>query len=439
MYPLRFHLMFSLFFPAAWRTLASPIYQYHHGSQATEAFASRSYFYVGGEYITISSNNTLFVNQMYVEHLVPSRVEQPYPIVFIHGQGMTGTVRTLLSSTLSHVLQSHAYLPKSKLKQNWLNKPDASPGWATYFISHGYEIYILDQTARGRSAWNPSGNTTVQTYPAERIMQRFTATERYGLWPQAALHTQWPGRTLGARQNPEDSNLVDLTQQNGSIGDPIFDAFYASIVQFQSNTITQETNMQTAGAALLNKIGPAVLLSHSQGGLMPWVIADKVPELVKAIVSIEPTGPPFQDVFFPPTTPAAFTRAHGITDIPLQYEPGLRVGEVVEKVLVKNQGAGEGELEECWMQIEPARQLSNLRGIKVLVETGEASYHRVYDGCTVEYLRQAGVWVEWMKLGEGREKRLSGNGHMQFLEENSDEIAGVLEGWIRSAVRGEDV
>ncbi|KAA8575923.1 hypothetical protein EYC84_006088 [Monilinia fructicola] len=330
---------------------------------------------------------------MYVEHLLPSRIEQPYPIVFIHGQGMTGT--------------------------NWLNKPDGSPGWATYFISHGYEIYILDQTARGRSAWNPSGNTTLQVYPAERVMQRFTATERYGLWPQAALHTQWPG--------------------NGSIGDRIFDAFYASNVQFQSNTIIQETNMQMAGAALLNKIGPAVLLSHSQGGLMPWVIADKVPELVKAIVSIEPTGPPFQDALFPPTTPGGFTRPHGITDIPLRYEPELGIGEVVEKVLVKNEGAGEGELEECWMQIEPARQLGNLRGMKVLVETGEASFHRVYDGCTVKYLRQAGVWVEWMKLGEGEQSGINGNGHMQFLEENSDEIAGVLEGWIRSAVQGEDV
>lgn len=29
---------------------------------------------------------------------------------------------------------------------------------------------------------------------------------------------------------------------------------------------------------------------------MPWVIADVVPELVKAILAIEPTGPPFEDV-----------------------------------------------------------------------------------------------------------------------------------------------
>lgn len=192
---------------------------------------------------------------------------------------------------------------------------------------------------------------------------------------------------------------------------------------------------------------------------MPWVIADKVSELVKAIVSIEPSGPPFQDVRFPPTTPAGFIRQYGITDIPLAYEPELGIGETLGRILVKIEGAGDGELGECWLQSEPARRLKNLSKIRVLVETGEASFHRVYDGCTVEFLRRAGARVQWMRLGEGvvggigeedeeegdgggREgtvRKLKGNGHMQFLELNSDEIAGVLEGWIRGAVEGGEV
>ncbi|ATZ45279.1 hypothetical protein BCIN_01g00900 [Botrytis cinerea B05.10] len=173
MHYLSFRLVSFLICLAPWNVLSAPTYQYLREPQTNEVFASRDYFYVGGEYVTTSTNNTLFVNQMYVEHLLPSLIEQPYPIVFIHGQSMTGT--------------------------NWLNKPDGSPGWATYFLSHGYEIYILDQPARGRSAWNPSGNTTLATYTAERTMQRFTATERYNLWPQAALHTQWPGRNRTAQ------------------------------------------------------------------------------------------------------------------------------------------------------------------------------------------------------------------------------------------------
>jgi hypothetical protein len=38
--------------------------------------------------------------------------------------------------------------------------------------------------------------------------------------------------------------------------------------------------------------------------------------------------------------------------------------------------------------------------IPVLVMTSEASYHAVYDYCTVAYMRQAGVGVKWLNLPE---------------------------------------
>lgn len=76
--------------------------------------------------------------------------------------------------------------------QNWLNTPDGRKGWASWFIDQGYEIFIIDQTVRARSAWMP-GNGTQVTYSAEIIEQRFTAPEKFMLWPQASLHTQWPG------------------------------------------------------------------------------------------------------------------------------------------------------------------------------------------------------------------------------------------------------
>ena len=51
----------------------------------------------------------------------------------------------------------------------------------------------MDQTERGRSPWDPDGETNLTTYPAEDIERRFTAPEMFDLWPQAKLHTQWPG------------------------------------------------------------------------------------------------------------------------------------------------------------------------------------------------------------------------------------------------------
>lgn len=99
MHHLSFHFVSSLILLAPWNVLSAPTYQYYHEPQANEAYASRDYFYVGGEYVTSTTNDTLFVNQVYVEHLVPSRIEQPYPIVFIHGQSMTGTVSVLPSTS----------------------------------------------------------------------------------------------------------------------------------------------------------------------------------------------------------------------------------------------------------------------------------------------------------------------------------------------------
>jgi hypothetical protein len=49
----------------------------------------RSYFFIGSEYV-FAQNSDVSSGQMYVEHLVPIKVIQPFPIVFIPGNGMGG-------------------------------------------------------------------------------------------------------------------------------------------------------------------------------------------------------------------------------------------------------------------------------------------------------------------------------------------------------------
>jgi hypothetical protein len=85
--------------------------------------------------------------------------------------------------------------------------------------------------------------------------------------------------------------------------------------------------------------------------------------------------------------------------------------------------ADAGELQDCALQGEPALRLTHLSRIPVLLVTGEASYHAVFDRGTVEFLRQAGVEVNWLRLAH---EGIHGNGHMMFLEKNSDEIASIL-------------
>jgi len=78
------------------------------------------------------------------------------------------------------------------------------------------------------------------------------------------------------------------------------------------------------------------------------------------------------------------------------------------------------------------RQLVNLKDIPVMVMTAEASYHQVYDHCTVKYLSQAGVRTEYIRL---QDKDIHGNGHMVMIEKNNLDVARVVNDWVVKNVR----
>lgn len=259
---------------------------------------------------------------------------------------------------------------------------------------------------RGRSAWQPAhGATKPSTYSAEIIQQRFTAVKDYNLWPQSQLHTQWP--------------------DSGVMGDTVFDAFYSSNVEFINNATYQQSTVQDAGAALLDKIGkPVILVGHSQGGIMPIIIGDARPELTKGLILLEPTGPPFQEAVF--STKAA--RAYGLTDIPITYSPAVE--DPTTDLVQQTYEAESDDLVDCVLQAESPkpRKLANLASKPILLVTSEASYHAPYDYCTAKFLKQAGcsktLHLELGKVG------IHGNGHMFFMEKNSQQIQRVLEKWI---------
>ncbi|EEH20133.1 hypothetical protein PABG_02392 [Paracoccidioides brasiliensis Pb03] len=338
----------------------------------------RRYFYAGGKYFSDGSGGHFLEGQIYVEQLNPIEGStKPFPLIFIHGFAQTGT--------------------------NWLNKPDGGRGWASYFLSKGYEIYIIDQTFRGRSPGSPGNDTTVR-WTSEVVERLLTATKNHDLWPQAKLQTQWPG--------------------TGFRGDEVFDAYFASTVQSLSSDVYQQTTLQVAGADLLSRIGkPAILVTHSQSGATGWLIADARPDLVHSIVAIEPAGPPFENVILR-EGPA---RPWGLTDVPLTYSPPVNnpQTDLVQKIIPPSSN----DRARCIVQAEspPPRQLDNLADIDVLVVTGEASYHATHDYCTVGYLQQAGVHVDHLSLGEAG---FHGNGHMLFLEMNSDKIAAEVQKWM---------
>ena len=74
---------------------------------------------------------------------------------------------------------------------------------------------------------------------------------------------------------------------------PHFDQFEAAYPRVSNRS----GNFPKAIAALLEEVGPAILLAHSAGGPSAVSAAKAHPDLVSGIVLIEPTGPPAESDF----------------------------------------------------------------------------------------------------------------------------------------------
>jgi pimeloyl-ACP methyl ester carboxylesterase len=349
--------------------------------------ADQGAFSIPGRYVEVDKQ-TVMVGQMFVQYQVPKHRTRPYPVVMIHGGGQTAA--------------------------NFLSTPDGRRGWADDFVANGYTVYVVDQSGRGRSGFFGDVYGKTRKPSVGNVEQRFTAPKVKGLWPQAGLHTQWPGP--------------------GTQGDATFDGFYASQVETIGDEGLIEEINRDAGAKLLDRIGPAVLLTHSQAGVIGWSVADARPSLVKGILAIEPSGPPIRenvakgapDYF----EDGVMARPWGVTRGKIAFDPPAE--SAGELKLVRQEEADGPGLVRCFAQAEPARQIPRLRGIPILILTSEASYHAPYDHCTAKFLEQAGVKNTFVRLAD---HGIRGNGHMMMLEKNNLEIAAFLRRWEAANVR----
>jgi pimeloyl-ACP methyl ester carboxylesterase len=348
--------------------------------------ARDGFFYVNVKSTKVGDRDYVS-HQMYVEVRIPAKQTHPYPIIMVHGGTMSGT--------------------------NYTGTPDGREGWAQYFVRQGYAVYVVDQPGRARSgylaaAYGPNNNVT-----RDNALSRFIAQEKFKLWPQAVLHTQWPGTG-----DPDDPATIQLAASQ-----------MPAIADFNE----QQVLNRDALIALLDKIGPSILLTHSQAGAFGWPVADARPDLVKAILAIEPNGPPFYQVEFI-GAPDWFKQGtlalpYGITAVPLTYAPPIK--DASELKMVQQDKADAPDHVRCYAQAEPARQLPNLQKMPILVLTSEASYHAPYDHCTVNYLRQAGVRPTSIHLAD---LGIKGNSHVMMLEKNNKEIAAVIAKWLDEAL-----
>src|ERR1043166_1671946 len=274
--------------------------------------AKHGYFFVGGKYHDVPGGK-IMAGHIYVEYLIPKTRTHPFPLIMIAGGAMSGA--------------------------NFTGTADGRDGWAQYFLNKGYAVYMVDQVGRGRSPYVEQVYGKSRLNTSKYLLERFVAVARYKLWPQARLHTQWPG--------------------TAEPGDPVYDQMQANELPDIENAVLREQLNRDAGVALLDKLGPSVVFTHSQSGAYGWAMADARPALVKGIVAIEAGSRPFREVEFVGAPDwfkdGKITKPWGIGNLPLHYSPMVKEPSEFETVMEAK--ADGPDLARCILQKEPARQL----------------------------------------------------------------------------------
>lgn len=311
---------------------------------------------------------TIAQGQMFVQYMIPADKRHALPVVMVHGGGGQGT----------HMMGI-----------------GGRPGWVHYFVQAGYSVYWLDRPSYGRSPYHPDalGPSHLPNVPAFEGLIGSTAVFNTA---------QWPGP--------------------GGMNDPIIDQFMAC----EQGNVTDEAFhsdlVWPGGAELLDKIGPAILFVHAFGGFFAWGVADRRPNLVKAIVAMEINGNPF----------AAQLR-WGLTASPMTYDPP--VTDLSQFKLVDQTAPPDSPrpvVSPFKLQAEPARKWINLQGIPITWVTSE------FGGggspiSNLAFLKQAGCSAEMLRL---RDYGIIGNGNLMLMEKNNHEVFAIIQEWLNKKVPG---
>ena len=380
-------------------TLVSKTVQAAETGSATSAkvpldLAEWSYFWVGVDRADLASGTVVNGRQMYVESWIPAQVKHPYPIVLVHGGGGQGL--------------------------DWMGTPDGRPGWATYLAQEGYRVYVVDRPGHGRSPFHPLTHTAFppSAGPLENISGRFTPpnpTANSKPLPFQHFHNQWVGEgTVGSKDLDQF-----VASQGGAyvqIPGPPVPFGTPSPAQTQMTALAHQA-WRERGALLLDKIGPAIIMTHSAGGPFGWLVAEIRPNLVKGIIAVEGGGQSFTG-----------NNVWGMSTIPVAYDPPVK--DVSELKLVDVPSPEEG-VAPYKLQAAPARKLKNLQGIPIVIVTSEGSFASPGNPGAVAYFKQAGCQAEEMRLTK---LGIHGNGHMMMVERNNRQVLQPILDWMSKTV-----
>lgn len=289
----------------------------------------------GGPAIEIDPNGHFAIEQMYVQYTLLAEPSFPYPILMWHGGGQTGAT--------------------------WEDTPDGRPGWQQRFLEAGFDVYCADAVERGRASFAKSPEF-FEGEPIFRSQEDAWRMFRFG--PLDGFHAD-PAKRVFFPNGQWPAEATDQYQK-----------------QVVARWAGHEGITQKAYDELVAKVGPCVIISHSQSGAFSTQAAVNNPAMVKAVVSLEPSG-------------------------------GADASEVQLRAMA---AAGTKHLAVWGDNFEGHERWAIFRGL--VEDYGKR-------------LAAAGAhWQEW----DLPDMRIPGNSHFPMMDRNSDEIARMVQDWLKENV-----
>lgn len=316
-------------------TAAAPVLA--EGEAGILSLRAQGHFYVGLDVGATAASDALEIkNQMYVGFQLPAERKHRLPLVLVHGGGGQST--------------------------DWFSTPDGRDGWRDWFLADGFDVYWVDRPGFGRSPTNldygelkEGGNTRITSFLAR------------------AEH--WPGDSA----EPTDPSLLAWLASSGP-------------GPYAGNAIAARDL-----AELLERIGPAILITHSAGAIAGWWAADLNPAKVAGIIAIEP----------------------GASNVVSAMRKGLSFEPALPEDFTPSKDAG-----DCELQGDTPSRLPGWRHIRVHLVGSELGLSASLP-CAVKAFKQAGVAAQYTYLPD---LGFRGNGHFMMAETNNGDLARVIIG-----------
>lgn len=318
------------------------------GTKAYLAIQEQGSFAAGGRVLADADGKTFHGDHASVRYQVPVNARK-LPLVLWHGAGQSA--------------------------RTWETTPDGREGFASIFLRRGFSVYTIDQPRRGHAG----RSTQPITINPARDEQASFDIFRVGVWPNHFPGVQFPPGPAALEQY-----FRQMTPNTGP-----YDAQVAA----------------DATTALLARIGPAVLVTHSQGGGPGWLTTIQSRN-VRGIVSYEPgSGFVFPEGQVPPPMPSSAGPLEG-TAVPMsdflqltRLPIVLYYGDNIPDQPTANPG------QDNWrVRLQMARLWRD-------------AVNRAGGNVTVVHLPEAGI---------------RGNTHFPFSDLNNVEIADLMSAFLAS-------